>query len=300
MRFALMPYEIPEIWALSEALNWVAFRHYACGGPPDVEDLDDFEGGRTHWPDEEAVQFLTKHSRPELPEISDAPPLGPNLAAPNLDSDWQDHVNRREDQLNAVTEPAKAELFLALKRGHIGAHGWLCYTVSDRARSYQWNDNEFWEEADKKEFLQIPENQFRLDGIIWNKNFAATPNGCYRAIQVSAEELFQQFPEPAAEVFSVENRGGTLIIASDTDSKALPVVSKMVRSPRGRPPKWDWAAFHQQVATIVAKEGLPSKMAALEAKMLEWCGQAWGDEPSQSRVRDQLQPIFNAIRKNDN
>lgn len=72
--------------------------------------------------------------------------------------------------------------------------------------------------------------------------------------------------------------------------------------PKRRPgvrPTYDWESFLIQVTLIAnTPDGLPDTQADLEGTMADWCLAEWGVQPSESRIRDKISPIYR--RLNDN
>ncbi len=99
---------------------------------------------------------------------------------------------------------------------------------------------------------------------------------------VPVEELVREFPTFDVSVSGESTDGDAL-----ADPNRVTVSRRGAPLKRGRPPKWDWRAFNEQVI-LRARRGLPDKQAALEAEMAGWCLEVWGDEPSPSQIRDHV------------
>ena len=311
MRYVLIPHEIPETWTLNEVLYWAAFRHFPCGHNSDVDSLYLGGGMRVYCPHEEQIAFGTNTFEPRLKELFDSetifeiePWVSEHISDLHYNHQLEESSRGRRtiikpvmDPLSELLDPVRAEVFVQLHRGGLVGNGILTHLIADKSGSKDWADNENWTRIEEvgQEVKPIPKDQWQPNGIIWHRNFAATPCGCYEGIRVSAAEVLKCFPEPQPESFEVENRGGTLIVADDVES--LSPGSKKRR--RGRPPIWDWGAFHQQVGIIAITEGLPKKMAALEATMREWCLTTYGWAPATSTVRLKLRSYYEALRKAD-
>ena len=73
---------------------------------------------------------------------------------------------------------------------------------------------------------------------------------------------------------------------------------------RGRRPKYDWAAFHVEIARRVGKDpdGFPVIKADLEEEMTKWCVKTWGENntPAESTIRLQLSEYYPDEMKADN
>jgi hypothetical protein len=68
---------------------------------------------------------------------------------------------------------------------------------------------------------------------------------------------------------------------------------------RGRPRKWDWDAFYREIIRLAnTPDGLPEKQSDLVQIMKEWCQEEWGDEPSDSLVRDHISKVYNDPARN--
>ena len=61
---------------------------------------------------------------------------------------------------------------------------------------------------------------------------------------------------------------------------------------RGRHPKYDWTAFHVEIARRVGTDpdGIPAIQADLEDQMTGWCVTTWGEDmcPAESTIRTQV------------
>jgi hypothetical protein len=72
---------------------------------------------------------------------------------------------------------------------------------------------------------------------------------------------------------------------------AQPLPSKPA-STGGRPAKYDWDAFTRELLRLAnTPDGLPDR-AATTKHMKEWCVREWGDEPSDSAIRDKITRIY--------
>ena len=76
------------------------------------------------------------------------------------------------------------------------------------------------------------------------------------------------------------------------------LITKAVQSNKGgRPPKYDWDAFHREVIRLAnLPDGLPETQAELERQMAEWCNIHWGVEPSEGVLKDKVRLIFQQVR----
>lgn len=88
------------------------------------------------------------------------------------------------------------------------------------------------------------------------------------------------------------------IIAGTSDNGAAK------RQRRGRRPKYDWAAFHAEIAKKVGTDpdGFPVVQADLEREMMEWCEKKWGEDncPVESTIREQVRTYYSDETKADN
>ncbi|HKH83904.1 MAG TPA: hypothetical protein VKA25_09490 [Gemmatimonadales bacterium] len=67
--------------------------------------------------------------------------------------------------------------------------------------------------------------------------------------------------------------------------------------PRGRPPKFSWEEFYAEIAVRADLDGLPPTQADLTRAMSEWCLKHWGEEPSESLLKEKIAPIYRHPRK---
>lgn len=268
MRYLLRTEELGSEWFLDDALNWVAFRIYPT---------DPYE----EWIGERPLRVLERFNSMKLAEKLGA---RPNRNLP----DQLDH------EFTEKLEPARAELYLQLHRGVIAGSGIWVQRVKKGVGANGWMEDANLLDRFGKEPEQIPANQWRLDHIDWHEAEAIGPHGRYSYIRIPCDQLFACFPEPPLESFEVQYRGGTLLLEDAASSPNL-----NGRRP-GRPPRYKWNAFLQQVAVIAATEGLPDKQDALVAQMMEWCEQNWRVQPASSTIKEKLQPIYAALKKANN
>jgi hypothetical protein len=60
----------------------------------------------------------------------------------------------------------------------------------------------------------------------------------------------------------------------------------------GRPPKYDRDAFNREVVRLAnTPDGLPDR-ARLMKHMAQWCVDTWGDQPSESLLREWMSKIY--------
>jgi hypothetical protein len=105
----------------------------------------------------------------------------------------------------------------------------------------------------------------------------------YLDLKVSFDDVKRLWPvsETAESTQLVEQPQGPRVPAPTT-----------LAAPRGRRPKYDWEAFHIEIARRVGKDpdGLPEVQADLEKAMADWCLMTWGPEglPAESTIRLQV------------
>jgi hypothetical protein len=70
-------------------------------------------------------------------------------------------------------------------------------------------------------------------------------------------------------------------------------------SQRGRKPAYDWPAFDSECIRVLQEEGdinpaldPKSNKTALEQRMKDWCGKAWGKVPADSTVGDHVEAFW--------
>jgi len=175
-----------------------------------------------------------------------------------------------------VKEEHKRALLIALRSGTIPtegiAFGWL-------ARPYTklgWQTVEirpvYWEEGNvdwKRSALTVER---------WEQNQKL--EGSFRVVTMPTAALLKAFPsEKKSTEFTAE----------------LPSPAPGIQ--KGRPPKYDWLAFHAEIAIRADLDGLPDTQAELERAMAEWCLRTWGREPPESMVRDNVSRIYRERRK---
>jgi hypothetical protein len=93
-----------------------------------------------------------------------------------------------------------------------------------------------------------------------------------------------------------------LLKAFPSEKKSTEFTAELPSSPapgiqKGRPPKYDWPAFHAEIAIRADLDGLRDTQAELERAMAEWCLRTWGREPPESMVRDNVSRIYRERRK---
>lgn len=88
-------------------------------------------------------------------------------------------------------------------------------------------------------------------------------------------------------------RGGARALPPNSSAViAPPNTPSETRRNTGRPPKYDRDAFNREVVRIAnTPDGLPDR-APLTRQMAQWCVNTWGDQPSDSVLRDWISKIF--------
>ena len=82
----------------------------------------------------------------------------------------------------------------------------------------------------------------------------------------------------------------TLLPENDVRTKA--------KNKGGRPPGYDWDAFIIEIIRVAnSPDGLPDTQAKLIKHMQQWCQETWGNEPSDSVVKDRISKIYKGIGK---
>ena len=97
----------------------------------------------------------------------------------------------------------------------------------------------------------------------------------FTSITLSTEQLFSVFPVRAPKEFRTEKR-------------------ELVG---GRPPKYDWDDFFAEIIVRADLDGLPDNQATLVRDMASWCIEKWGEQPSESVLKDRTSRIFQHVRK---
>ena len=63
----------------------------------------------------------------------------------------------------------------------------------------------------------------------------------------------------------------------------------------GRPPEYDWDEFTIEIIRIADLDSLPYKQSELIERMLQWCEDTWGRQPSESNVKGRISRIYNGL-----
>lgn len=67
----------------------------------------------------------------------------------------------------------------------------------------------------------------------------------------------------------------------------------------GRRAQYHWPDFAAEMARY-CRASIPTNQAELERHMKEWCAENWGGEPSDSMIREWVEPTFKAVRSMEN
>ncbi|MDJ0944575.1 MAG: hypothetical protein QNJ30_14010 [Kiloniellales bacterium] len=69
----------------------------------------------------------------------------------------------------------------------------------------------------------------------------------------------------------------------------------------GRPRKYDWDAFYREVIRIAnLPDGLPATQAELDRTMAEWFQRTYGQEPSESVLKERVRNIYRHLKEGGN
>jgi hypothetical protein len=60
----------------------------------------------------------------------------------------------------------------------------------------------------------------------------------------------------------------------------------------GRPPKYDWEAFHIEITRIALADGELPDRAELHRRMSAWCGNRWAEQPEESELRKRMSRLY--------
>ena len=66
---------------------------------------------------------------------------------------------------------------------------------------------------------------------------------------------------------------------------------------RGRRPKYKWDEFYAEIAVRADLDNLPETAAELQRDMAEWCLNTWGEEPSETMLKDKIRLIYRHPRR---
>jgi hypothetical protein len=175
-------------------------------------------------------------------------------------------------------EDSETEILLALRDGALQAQGILDTPDGPQAITlgrewwinleYRWGPNMvWWRNNDAIIYKTLEGRQISLPPAI------KLPEGLEaREVRVRRSDVERLWPV-----------GGSREPAGDP-----PPITSLGR-PRGST-KYDWVAFHAEIAIRMANslDGFPEVQADLEREMAEWCAAEWGEEPSESVIREQV------------
>jgi hypothetical protein len=78
----------------------------------------------------------------------------------------------------------------------------------------------------------------------------------------------------------------------------LAVEASSVSERRGRRPKYSWDDFFYEIIRRAnLPDGLPSSQADFEREIAEWCVNKWGEEPSESVLREKISTIYRSRKR---
>lgn len=68
----------------------------------------------------------------------------------------------------------------------------------------------------------------------------------------------------------------------------------------GRPTERQSVEISAEITRIVHDDGVPQKQAELVQKVLQFCQNTFGDEPSETAVKDRIRAVYQALGKGKN
>ena len=78
---------------------------------------------------------------------------------------------------------------------------------------------------------------------------------------------------------------------------AAPIADEAItREYRGRKQKYNSVEFMAELTRIIHDEGVPPTQAELEQKLLLWCENTWGEQPSIGWVRPRISKVYHKLR----
>ncbi len=95
-----------------------------------------------------------------------------------------------------------------------------------------------------------------------------------------------QYPAFLFDTILPENEAG------NTEATEPPAPSG---SQGGRPPEYDWDAFIIEIIRIADLDALPDKQSELIERMLQWCEDTWGEQPSLSVAKERISKIYKGL-----
>lgn len=79
---------------------------------------------------------------------------------------------------------------------------------------------------------------------------------------------------------------------SESATQSAAIIRAINSNRGGRPPKYDWEGFHNEITRIALIEGeLPDRLE-LHRRMIEWCAKNWGEQPEESEIRKRLARLY--------
>ncbi len=86
-------------------------------------------------------------------------------------------------------------------------------------------------------------------------------------------------------------------IPSKARPAAAPIADEAItRERRGRKQKYDSDEFMAELTRIIHNEGFPRTQTELEQKLLQWCENTWGEQPSIGWVRPKISKVYRKLR----
>jgi hypothetical protein len=315
----LVPQEVAEICFLSEALMWAAFRRFPLAsttaeGWEGRREFDWMEGLSSHIGDDipdDAECAFAGLSPPLSYEdrLSPKQPIPPehyrhSLNNPELPDRYRESLQQQlEDSIKfeaAVSswhtdlrdfiDLHQSRLFMALREAKLEAEG-----IKLPAKTYESSVGKLeetkWEGWSRSEWVGIPPDFWRSDGINWRESWAEGRDAAYALIQVTTEALFDCFPPPPPEGSNAVRVGHNWM---------LPLAERdenLVRKSRGRPPL-HWDSFHVEVAARIQAGTLPEKQEAFIAEMQQWCLKEWHHEVARTTLLQKIKPYYDRFVRN--
>jgi hypothetical protein len=322
----LIPTLMPERCYLIEALMWVALNRFPLGViiPPDNEDVrEDLVLGHVMG----AEPFL-----PKDPTVTDEEcawvglPPNPMYRALKEGKEYHDpdglraHMDRYinkdhplrskwekvleesvpfheeklawESRFEELLNGHKARLLIELQSGRIKAFGLLVdpkqiQAWSEYLRGVRWPTKQIENSTieDKPSWTRIPSEFWIPEGIRWEGCWGVLRNTAYCLILVETTGLLDAFPPPAAQPFFGAARIATTLVLKETVDYGQPLRR------RGKP-AYDWARIFAEVERKQRTDGLPPKLEALVAEMMEWCIVEFGFSPARSTLAARLSRYY--------
>lgn len=182
-------------------------------------------------------------------------------------------------RFDSKMEVAQSEIFLALTHGRLTAFG-------KRLQLFPGRDDE-WEER-KIPLTQIPTEFWIARSIDWHRSRAKGANSRYYAIRCATDQVLTLFPGKGWQEIEGVKRIGSLYLVEDTPLN----VDAEPKKQRGRPPKFDWDAFHVEVAALVKGGDLHNKQDSALKHFQLWFQKNCGQVPADSVIKAKLKPYY--------